>query len=705
MANWSDIALATIPAAPLAAAIWCGTVAQVVRRTTAHRPVVLAFALSLVAAAYVLCVVVPGSVVDHSAADTPAAHSQTTPIEASDKNLVKPVSLIASETPASATSSATGEPHGPAHKAYIFEVYRWMSVGGLTVDIVLRADAMTALMLVMVNFVSLLVAIFASSYMHGDKGYPRFFGAMALFVFSMNMLVLAGNFIEVFIFWEAVGLCSYLLIGHWYHKPSAAAAARKAFVVNRIGDFGLMTAIFLIYRTFGSVDFETVLDPARLAELAAAQPGLITTIALLLLLGAIGKSAQFPLHVWLPDAMEGPTPVSALIHAATMVTAGVYLIARTTPIFVHSPTAQLVVAGVGATTALVAAVTALCQYDLKRVLAYSTVSQLGYMFMALGAAAASPALAAHAETFAMFHLLTHAFFKAVLFLAAGSVMHAMGDVIDMRRFSGLKKALPITHITFLCGALALAGFPLLSGFWSKDEILAVVWEATQTGDYKTYFYLILGVGLLTSLLTAFYTFRAYYLTFHGPERFPEEAGHHPHDASPAMAIPLYILAALAVVAGLILGPTHIYAHYIEMTPNFPTAAPAGMNVGMMILSTVLALGGIGLAYSIYGKATRPEYSDARPLSLWENVSLNGLYLDQLYGALIARPMATLSAVCEFVDRMILDKIVDAVGLIPIIAGGMIRPLQNGLVSSYAAVMLLGVIVALASVLRAIASVT
>lgn len=685
MANWSDIALATIPAAPLAAAVWCGTVAQVVRRNTSHRPVILALATSLIAAFYLLAVVVPGSIVDASA--HPPDVSASAPTDA-----------------AGAAAADEHGGHGVVHKPYVLEVYRWMAVGGLDVRIDLRADAMTALMLVMVNFVSLLVAIFASSYMHGDKGYPRFFGAMALFVFSMNMLVLAGNFIEVFVFWEGVGLCSYLLIGHWYHKPSAAAAARKAFVVNRIGDFGLMTAIFLIYRTFGSVDFETVLDPAKLSELAAAQPGLVTTICLLLLLGAIGKSAQFPLHVWLPDAMEGPTPVSALIHAATMVTAGVYLIARCTPLFVHSPTAQLVVAGVGAATALIAAITALCQYDLKRVLAYSTVSQLGYMFMALGAAAASPALAAHAETFAMFHLLTHAFFKAVLFLAAGSVMHAMGDVIDMRRFSGLKKSLPITHLTFLCGALALAGFPLLSGFWSKDEILSVVWEATRVGPYGTFFLVVLGIGLFTSLLTAFYTFRAYFLTFHGPERFPEEAGHHPHDAPPAMAVPLYLLAGLALVAGIILGPTHLYAHYIEKTPNFPAAEAAGMNLGMMAVSTILALGGIGIAYAVYGSATRTAYTTSQTTNFWERLSLQGLYIDELYGFVVVKPMAALSAVCEFIDRMILDKIVDAVGLLPMIAGGIIRPVQNGLVNSYAAVMLLGVIVALVSVLRAIAAV-
>ena len=362
------------------------------------------------------------------------------------------------------------------------------------------------------------------------------------------MLVLSSQLPELFVFWEGVGLCSYLLIGFWFQKPSAAAAAKKAFVVNRIGDFGFLTGIFLIWTTFRSLDFATVLGhPEQLAQLAAANPGRITAICLLLLLGAMGKSAQFPLHVWLPDAMEGPTPVSALIHAATMVTAGVYVIARCTPLFVHSPTAQVIVSSVGGLTALIAALIALTQFDLKRVLAYSTVSQLGYMFMALGAGTAGAESATLATTAGMFHLYTHAFFKALLFLAAGSVMHSMGDVIDMRRFSGLRKALPITHWTFLCGAAALAGVPLLSGFWSKDEILAVLLHASHSGPHGKIYFVIYVAATFTAFLTAFYTFRAYFKTFWGEERFPEEAGHHPHDAPSAMAWPLRILAVCAVL--------------------------------------------------------------------------------------------------------------------------------------------------------------
>ncbi|TXT17091.1 MAG: NADH-quinone oxidoreductase subunit L [Planctomycetota bacterium] len=395
---------------------------------------------------------------------------------------------------------------------------------------------MTALMLCTITFVSLLVSIYASGYMHGDPGYPRFFAAFALFVFSMCMLVLADNYLTMFVFWEGVGLCSYLLIGFWFQKPSAAAAARKAFVVNRIGDFGFILGIFLIWKTFGTVKFSEVFD--LIPHVATTNPEVFTSICLLLFLGAMGKSAQFPLHVWLPDAMEGPTPVSALIHAATMVTAGVYMVARSTPLFVMSSTAQMVVSGIGAITALLAALTALTQYDLKRVLAYSTVSQLGYLFMALGAASVSPKLTTFAVTAAMFHLFTHAFFKALLFLGAGSVMHSMGDVIDMRRFSGLRYVMPYTRRTFWIGSAALAGFPFMSGFWSKDEILVALFEGTKAGGHETFFTVILGVAVVTAFLTAFYSFRAYNMTFLGEERFPEEA-HHPHESPPTMTLPLF----------------------------------------------------------------------------------------------------------------------------------------------------------------------
>lgn len=654
VADWlHENVLWLIPAAPLAACLWVVIFGHSARRAQAHRPVVLALTVSFLASLYVLAVVIPETFGDHGHA------------------------------------AATFDTH-----------YSWISVGRLDVGVTLRADAMTALMLIMVTSVSLLVAIFASGYMHGDPGYPRFFAEIALFVFSMCMLVLAANFLVLFVFWEAVGLCSYLLIGFWYQRPSAAAAAKKAFVVNRIGDFGFILGVFLIWTTFGTLEFNEVLgNPRLIADHVIQQPELFNAICLLLFIGAVGKSAQFPLHVWLPDAMEGPTPVSALIHAATMVTAGVYLVARCTPLFVHAPYAQLWVSGIGAATALIAAITALTQYDLKRVLAYSTVSQLGFMFMSLGAAAGNKALIVPAVTFAMFHLFTHAYFKAVLFLSAGSVMHAMGDVIDMRRFGGLRKALPITHITFLAGALALAGFPLLSGFWSKDEILSVLKEAALDGPHAQFFTIVAAIAMLTSLLTAFYTFRAYFLTFHGEERFPEEAGHHPHDAPPAMAGPLYLLGLAALGIGALTGPTHWYADFLHHTPGLTHAEEHHPDYLMMGISTVIALIGIGAAYLVYGGGRSLAESFKAALGPLYQFSLQGLYLDAIYQRLVVGPARSLAEASEFIDRLVIDKLVDAVGLIPGLIGRIVRPIQNGLVQNYAAVMLIGVLASLFLVLR------
>jgi NADH-quinone oxidoreductase subunit L len=652
-----------IPAAPLLACLWIVLIGHVVRRKYAHRPLVAGLSVSFAASLYLMLMVVPHGF-GHGEHD--ASHAVTTTI------------------------------------------YEWINIGTLDIPVVLRADAMSALMLTMVTSVSLLVAIFASSYMTGDPGYPRFFAAMSLFVFSMCMLVLAGNFLLMFVFWEAVGLCSYLLIGFWFHKPSAAAAAKKAFVVNRIGDFGFILAILLIWQTFGTLDFAQLFEsPTLIGEIAQTiTPGdhinIFHWICLLLFVGAVGKSAQFPLQVWLPDAMEGPTPVSALIHAATMVTAGVYLVARCTPLFVHAPYIQMGVAGIGAATALIAAITALTQYDLKRVLAYSTVSQLGYMFMALGAAGGGEDLAIHAVTFAMFHMFTHAFFKAVLFLSAGSVMHSMGDVIDMRRFSGLRKALPITHWTFLAGALALAGVPLLSGFWSKDEILAVLSAASKGSEHGGYYAIILGIALFASLLTAFYTFRAYFMTFWGEEKFPEEAGHHPHDAPPAMAGPLAILAVAALGIGLLTGPTHLYGHYLHHTPGLPEGHEFPMDFGMMAISSLLALGGIGVAYMMYVVSPGIPANIQRRFSLGFKLSQEGLYIDWFGYKFIANPIRGFATICELFDRWVVDTLVDCVGFIPGLFGAIIRPVQNGMVQNYGAVMMIGLVVCLITVLRALA---
>src|SRR5829696_2608149 len=438
--------------------------------------------------------------------------------------------------------------------------FTWLEAGNFKANWGYFFDPLTAVMLCVVCGIGLLITIFAAGYMKGEEGYFRFFAYLGLFIFAMTVLVMGNNFVMLYLGWEGVGLCSYLLIGYYYERPAAREAAKKAFLLNRIGDFGFGVGIMLIFVIFGTVSFFGNGPGTNTGVLELASPGFqsfmgslepwkrqaIPWIPFLLMLGAFGKSAQFPLYVWLPDAMEGPTPVSALIHAATMVTAGVYLVARCAPLFALAPDAQVVVAWIGGITAVLAAFIALAQTDLKRVLAYSTVSQLGFMFLALGTSGAiDPAFAVGA---AMFHLFTHAFFKALLFLSAGSVMHAMGGVIDVRKFGGLRKVMPITHLTFLCGAAALAGFPLLSGFWSKDLILESLTEASEskTNPYTAGYYVLFWVACFTALLTAFYTFRAYFLTFWGPERVPEEAGHHAHESPGSMTVPLIVLAVGAV---------------------------------------------------------------------------------------------------------------------------------------------------------------
>ncbi len=585
------------------------------------------------------------------------------------------------------------------HVAYQ-ECYTWFQAGSLNVSITLRADALSATMLSFVTFISSLIAIYSSGYMHGDEGYSRFFAAVSLFVFSMTVLVLADNFLLLYTGWELVGLCSYLLIGFWFTKPSAAAAARKAFLVNRIGDFGFALGIILLWSAFGnSLDYDNVF--ARVKEYASAMPNVVLAACLLLFCGAVGKSAQFPLHVWLPDAMEGPSPVSALIHAATMVTAGVYMVARCMPIFRESHEALAVVAGIGAFTALLAAVIALTQTDLKRVLAYSTVSQLGYMFMALGSANTEH-LVSIAVIAAIFHMVTHAFFKALLFLGAGSVMHAMGNVIDMRRFGGLRHVLPVTHWTFLCGALALAGCPLLSAFWSKDEILDVAFHAGSSGNPYSFLYLLVyAAGLVTAFLTAFYTFRAYFLTFWGEERIPEEAGHHAHESPPVMLWPLRILAGGAVFLGVLIGPTGVIGGFLTLTPRLEHVSEHGVNFAMLAVSSVIALGGIGLAWWMY--ARQPGMADRlaeRAAGLYY-LSLNKLYLDEIYYAAIVAPMNGLAALSRVFDFHFLDGLVDLIGQSPRYFATLFRPIQNGLVQFYALATVLGMTVFLAALMYAL----
>jgi NADH-quinone oxidoreductase subunit L len=606
------------------------------------------------------------------------------------------------------------------YKPFISELYPWVNLSTdadrlppivdgkptvkepeyarMNVWISLRADPLTAMMLVMITFISTLIALFSRGYMHGDPGYYRYFTFVALFVFCMTMLVLSNNFLLTFVFWEGVGLCSYLLIGYWFQKRSASAAARKAFLVNRIGDIGFILAVFAIWYTTGSLDYDVVF-----ANVGVIGSDWLLAICFLLFMGAVGKSAQFPLHVWLPDAMEGPTPVSALIHAATMVTAGVYLVARCSPLYYHEPWALLAVSTIGALTALIAAIAALTQHDLKRVMAYSTVSQLGYMFMALGAGGANPDRVLTFGVIAgMFHLFTHAFFKALLFLGSGSVMHAMGHVIDMRRFGGLRKVLPVTHATFLIGCCALAGIIPFAGFWSKDDILVALSAATHYEALGYFYFLILCIALLTAFLTAFYTFRAYFLTFWGETRLPPEAEGHAHEGDWSMKWPLMILAVGALGVGLFFGPwTHEFGYMLENTPHFKQFLPdevyhTGHGVlsagGMMALSIILSAAGVLLAAFIY--LVRPALADraAKELGPLYRASLNKLYFDEIYDALIVKPAEGLATAFRWIDANIVDGLVDLTGRGAQWVGRVFQPTQNGLVQLYALASLLGVAV-------------
>jgi NADH-quinone oxidoreductase subunit L len=612
------------------------------------------------------------------------------------------------------------------------------------IEVSLRADTLTALMLAMVTFISSLVAIYAKGYMHGDRGYWRFYTYVSLFVFSMTMLVSVSNFLLLYVFWEAVGACSYLLVGFWYEKPSAAAAGKKAFLVNRVGDFGFALGLFLIWTTYGTLNFHDaggvagVLGQTRLSDPSLFVGGGVgLAICLLLMVGACGKSAQFPLHVWLPDAMEGPTPVSALIHAATMVTAGVYMITRCTPLFFASPEAQAVVAAIGGFTAFMAGFIAITQTDLKRVLAYSTVSQLGYMFLSLGTGSLAGIIAG------MFHLFTHAFFKSLLFLGAGSVMHAMGGVVDMRQFSGLRKLMPATCLTFLCGAVALAGVWPFSGFWSKDAIIGAVrdtrdalhaslnpGEAVEHGDDghgdagpRTYAWSHLPVerqrilwwvyqstywaSVAAAFLTAFYTFRAFFLTFFGPLRIPKEAGHHAHESPPVMTVPLWILAAFALGVGAWFELTHGIADFLSLAPSLyyapvrATGPAAVFHMDVAAMSTSLAVLGIGLAAFFYlGKQSEVARITDLPGVHWlYEASYGKLFFDQIYAVLLVWPLRALAALSYWIDRLLIDGLVNLIGKLPPLFGSALRLLQPGLVQYYALAMVLGTIVLVATLLR------
>ncbi len=835
-----DLCLKLIPALPLAAALFVALLGARFLKEQSHWPVIVAFALSFLCSLGLLF----GVSSAQNAADR-VVQEQQAAID-SETNEQEKAWLVAEQT------------HDLRRGGYEHVVTLWtwarldnvyeetppqqiartnslslVDVGSrdFNVQIALRADALTAMMLAMVTFVSTLVAIFSAGYMHGERGYWRFFVYIALFVFSMTMLVSVSNFVLLFVFWEAVGACSYLLIGYWYEKPEAAKAGMKAFLVNRVGDFGFMLALFLIWTTYGSLNFH---DSTTAGEVEAATVqkafsdevsprvedydeaapklvrgvlgrsrilagdyftgGIATAICLLLLLGACGKSAQFPLHVWLPDAMEGPTPVSALIHAATMVTAGVYMITRCTPLFMVAPDAQLVVAVVGGFTALLAGLIALTQYDLKRVLAYSTISQLGYMFLGLGVGTYA------GITAGMFHLFTHAFFKALLFLGSGSVMHAMHHIIDMRRFSGLRRVLPFTHGTFLVGCLALAGVFPLAGFWSKDAIVASVHDkvhdlahaseaahgeheghADQHGSsshtpvassamaklseaqlarYASVYQWLYYSALFTAFLTAFYTFRAYFLTFHGEEVIPPEVGDHAHESPPSMIGPLLVLAVAAVFVGAVFAFGSLsLPEFLGHAPSLAAGAVASthtaekFHLDVAAISTIVAVIGILGAMFFYmgerGEAAALknafDLQGARPLTdvqwvarlktvpwiatldrslrqigLGFVVSILGFvigifalllalpltigslispyrlsqgkfFFDELYNWGLVKPLELAAAALAWLDRHLVDGLVNFVGAIPRVLGTLLRTMQMGLVQFYALAMMLAVV--------------
>jgi NADH-quinone oxidoreductase subunit L len=597
--------------------------------------------------------------------------------------------------------------------------FNWIEVGGLErVDFGYYFDALTMVMLFVVCGIGTLVALYAMGYMHGDRGYARFFAFVALFIFAMTNLVMADNLVLLYLGWEGVGLCSYLLIGFFYDKPSAVAAAKKAFIVNRVGDFGFALGIFLAFTSFNTVYIPEIVDKARMlgpehANLAHQW------IPFLLMLGAFGKSAQIPLYVWLPDAMEGPTPVSALIHAATMVTAGVYMIARLLPVFELSPYALPTVATIGGITALFAATIALCQYDLKRIYAYSTISQLGYMFLGVGVLS---------TVGGVFHLFTHAFFKALLFLTAGSVMHAMAGQLDLRKLSGLRHKMPVTCWLMFIGCLALAGVPFTSGFFSKDLVLAYTLQA-GIGPHGQSLYLLLAiVGLFTAFLTAFYTFRLWFRVFMGPEYYEmgdehhgdeeehghdEAHGHHEPHEMPwwPMNIPLVVLAIGAIFAGWFgVGGDH-YGWMGEMIHHstadakpaaYQQAAAAGddhyhapavlgmeLHLFMQLLSGFLAIAGIALAgyfHWLDRKAADKVAAATRPVV---TLLANKYYIDELYDWTIVKPLRVLGQVLFVVDQLVINAIVYGIGWLPSLVGRGIRPAQSGRIQGYGLGMAIG----------------
>ena len=566
-------------------------------------------------------------------------------------------------------------------------LFDWVVSGGLKTVIGYKVDPLSIVMALVVTGVSFFIHIYSVGYMHDDPGFTRYFSYLNLFVFMMLNLVLANNFLLMFVGWEGVGLCSYLLIGFWFERDAPANAGKKAFVVNRVGDFGFLLGLFLIFSHLGTLTFDEVFAKAH-----TLGPVTVTFITLLLFVGATGKSAQLPLYVWLPDAMEGPTPVSSLIHAATMVTAGVYMIARCHVLYEMAPVSMAVVATVGALTAIFAASMALVNTDFKRILAYSTISQLGYMFLAVGVGAFSAGI---------FHLMTHAFFKGLLFLGAGSVMHALAGELDIRRMGRLKEKMPITFWTFMMATLAIAGVPGFSGFFSKDEIL---WNAFSSPHGSLFLWII---GTVTAGMTAFYMFRLAFMAFFGRYRGSEEAWHHAHESPPIMTVPMVILAVLSVIGGYVgvphvLGGGNHFHQFLapvfgEVSQHLEKAHGAGGQEGslellLMLVSVAVAFIGIGKAYYFYIKEPSMPKRAAEALPGAYRVLFNKYYVDEIYQFLFVNSTKRLGTILwrQF-DENVVDRTVNVVAAIMRVLGSGLRLLQTGFVQDYALGIIIGAV--------------
>ena len=577
-------------------------------------------------------------------------------------------------------------------RAYTVDFYNWISVGELRIGFSFLIDQLTLLMMLMVTGIGFFIHLYSAGYMSHDENFGKFFAFINLFMFSMLLLVMGSNYVMMFVGWEGVGLCSYLLIGFWNKNTNYNNAAKKAFVMNRIGDLGFLLGIFLIFITFGSVSY-----PQVFAEAARYTGGIdsnvMIAITLLLFVGAMGKSAQLPLFTWLPDAMAGPTPVSALIHAATMVTAGIYMVLRSNVLYVLAPTTMEIIAVVGVATAVLAATIGLAQNDIKKVLAYSTVSQLGYMFLALGVMAFSSSL---------FHVLTHAFFKALLFLGAGSVIHAMSNEQDIRNMGGLRKYLPITFLTFLIGTLAIAGIPPFAGFFSKDELLAHVWEHSKV---------LWGLGMLASFMTSFYMFRLVFLTFFGTFRGTESQKSHLHESPASMTIPLIVLAILSTVGGFLGIPAvfgegnHILQNYLAPIYDYArvanAAAVAPLHIDhatewmLMALSVGVAVVAAIIAYIVYVSKKSVPAAEGSKLSPIHNLIYNKYYIDELYDTIIVRPLMWMSSTFHSIfDVVVVDGIVNGFGKLVMQSGRTLRYAQSGAIGFYILVMVFSIVLIL-----------